>query len=102
MKEETILRKQVLKYLQHVREETGKCVWIYVPQDYVTAGIPDIVGCAKGKFFAIELKTPKKNRGKLTLMQVLTLDDIGVAGGYRTVAKTLLEVKKFMERILHD
>ena len=53
-----------------------------------TGGIPDVVGCYKGKFFAIEVKAPKrrneKNRGASAL-QVMQMDKITKAGGFTMV-----------------
>ena len=45
---------------------------------YGTSGVPDIVGCYKGKFFAIECKAGKN---KPTEIQQINLDDIDRCGG---------------------
>jgi penicillin-binding protein-related factor A (putative recombinase) len=45
---------------------------------YSTAGIPDIVGCYKGKFFGVECKAYGK---KPTPLQIICRDKIEAAGG---------------------
>ena len=43
------------------------------------AGIPDIVGCYYGRFFALELKA---ENGKPSQLQLYNLEKINKAGGY--------------------
>jgi len=57
---------------------------------YQAAGIPDIVGCHAGRFFAIEVKTPT---GRLTAIQALTLSRIAAAGGLAGVATSVEEAQ---------
>ncbi len=45
---------------------------------YGRSGVPDIVGCYKGKFFGIECKAGK---GKPTALQEKNLKDITTSGG---------------------
>lgn len=45
---------------------------------FTKEGIPDILACIQGKFFAIEVKAPK---GKPTLIQIVTLRNIRKSGG---------------------
>ena len=56
-------------------------------------GIPDIVGCVDGRFFACEAKVKGKNPTKI---QRHTLDLVARAGGLAIVAHSLEE---FMEGI---
>jgi len=49
---------------------------------YGSSGVPDIVGCYKGKFFGIECKAGK---GKTTLLQDMHLSRIAIAGGIAEV-----------------
>lgn len=49
---------------------------------YGQSGVPDIVGCYKGKFFGIECKAGK---GKTTVLQDLHLSKIAIAGGIAEV-----------------
>jgi hypothetical protein len=48
------------------------------------AGIPDIIGCHKGRFIAIECKAGK---GKTTALQERELDAIRAAGGFAFVVR---------------
>jgi Holliday junction resolvase len=48
------------------------------------SGIPDIIGCYKGKFIAIECKAGK---GKTTALQERELEWIKDAGGFTFVAR---------------
>ena len=54
MKENDIVRA-ILKYLKTV---PGCFVWKEHGGMYGTAGIPDIIACIKGRFFAVEVKIP--------------------------------------------
>ena len=49
---------------------------------YGKSGVPDIVGCYKGKFFGIECKAGK---GKTTALQDMHLSKIAIAGGIAEV-----------------
>jgi len=55
---------------------------------YSTTGIPDIVGCCGGKFFAIEVKAPGRrgqaNRGA-SGMQVQQMSKIAASGGFTMI-----------------
>ena len=48
------------------------------------SGIPDIIGCYKGRFVAIECKAGK---GQLTALQARELGSIKAAGGFVFVAR---------------
>ena len=49
---------------------------------YGRSGIPDIVGCLNGVFFAVECKA---NGGRPTALQLREIDRINVAGGFAIV-----------------
>lgn len=67
---------------------------------YGTAGIPDIIACIGGKFFAFEAKQPS---GKLTRLQELTLAKIQAAGGAAYKVTSAAEVEKIVkEATAHD
>lgn len=61
---------------------------------YGTAGIPDIIACIGGRFFAFEVKQP---HGKLTRLQELTLAKIRAAGGMAYKVTSTAEVKKIIQ-----
>lgn len=59
----------------------GTDCWYFmpVPTGYGRKGIPDFIGCYKGRFFAVETKAPGK---KPTAWQKHELSDIDEARGY--------------------
>lgn len=58
---------------------------------FTKVGIPDIIGCYKGLFFAIEVKDTGK---KTSLAQDVHIDNILKAGGIAFRADNLEDVKK--------
>lgn len=58
--------------------------WHFSPQSgiYGVSGIPDLVGCYKGKFFAIECKAGKNTT---TALQDKAIEQIRAAGGVAIV-----------------
>jgi len=58
------------------------------------AGLPDILGCYRGGFFALELKQCGK---KLTLQQISTLSMLCAAGGRACVIYTDEPVEEVVE-----
>ena len=68
--------------------------WFYMPvqNGMGVVGIPDIVGCIDGKFFAIECKAPGKE-GNVSVNQWHQLDGIIRADGFALVASSLTQVK---------
>ena len=64
-------------------------LWYVVKEAKSLRGIPDILGCYYGHFFAIELKKSesesRKNTGRIVL-QKYTLRQIDLAGGFGYIA----------------
>jgi len=102
------------KFLSHVKDERDlqKVVfeflrkagaWFYHPRETRKGsdGIPDIVGCLNGKFFAIELKSPSyKDPAKhLRSEQRKVLELIKKAGGFVLVANRFEDVVEFINLI---
>jgi Holliday junction resolvase len=77
--------------------------WFYHPRETKkgTDGLPDIIGCLNGKFFAIELKSPfyKNPKRYLRPEQRKVLELINEAGGFTLVANKLEEVLKFINKL---
>ena len=84
--------KTYLKTLSHC--------WFFMPQGngYGVNGVPDIVGCYCGVFFAVEVKAPGKLR-TLTAMQRIQIAAIGRAYGYVIAADTVGAVQDLIESI---
>lgn len=61
---------------------------------YGTAGIPDIISCVNGQFFAFEVKT---TTGKTTALQDATLRKILAAGGHAYVVRSAAEVRAILQ-----
>lgn len=86
MSEKEIVSK-ILRYLKTV----PKCfAWKEHGGIYGTAGIPDIVACIDGKFYAFEVKTPV---GKTTKLQEATIRKILACSGTASVVRSVDEVR---------
>lgn len=60
---------------------------------YGTSGLPDIICCINGKFFAFEVKTAS---GKLTKLQEATIIKIQKANGIACKVTSVNEVKNIL------
>lgn len=60
---------------------------------YGTAGIPDVIACVQGRFFAFEVKTAA---GKATPLQEATIQKILAAGGTAAVVRSADEVRAIL------
>lgn len=90
MKENDIV-KAILKYLKTVPH----CfAWKEHGGMYGTAGIPDIIACIDGGFYAFEVKT---DTGKTTALQDATIKKILSAGGTSMVVRSVDEVRSIVE-----
>lgn len=69
-------QRAVLKKLRLIPES-----WWTKVNDRVTIGLPDILGCVRGNFVALELKT----KSKVTKLQAHTLSRIERARGWAYV-----------------
>lgn len=76
-KPETKFKLKVVAILKRIDE-----LWYVKTQMLAVCGIPDIIGCYKGKFFAWELKSKK---GRATKLQLYILKLIQKAGGIAEV-----------------
>lgn len=86
MLEKDIVNK-IMKYLKTV----PRCfAWKEHGGMYGTAGIPDIIACVDGRFFAFEVKT---DTGKTTALQDATIRKILAAGGRAFVVRSVDEVR---------
>jgi hypothetical protein len=61
------------------------------------AGIPDLLGCVDGKFFALEVKRPGE---KPTQLQIEAMKDIKLAGGTVAVVETPKEAINVVQKAL--
>lgn len=79
--------KAILKYLRTV----PNCfAWKEHGGMYGTAGIPDIIACVDGRFYAFEVKTAT---GKPTVLQEATIQKIRNAKGQAFIVRSVDEVR---------
>ena len=86
---ETKLKNQVIEYL---RRELPSA-WFYKCADRFTAGIPDLIICKEGMFYAIELKV---GSNKASPIQEFVMREISKAGGRVCVCRSVEEVSNFI------
>lgn len=95
MKERVIVRR-ILEYLKTLPD----CfAWKEHGGMYGTAGIPDIICCIDGRFFAFEVKN---ENGKATKLQEATIRKIKVAGGTAAVVRSVEEVEDVIGGAVDD
>jgi hypothetical protein len=85
---ESVYQRAILDYL---RKEPG--VWAYKAQagPYQRGGVPDIIACVNGQFYAFEVKRPFL--GEASELQKATLTGISAAHGTARVVSFVAEVK---------
>jgi|TARA_R110002124_G_scaffold86589_1_gene223799 hypothetical protein len=91
------VKKKVAKHL----DDLG-CYYFYpATGGYGKSGVPDIVGCYKGKFFGLECKA---GGNKPTLLQEKNLYHILVNGGISEIINedNVDRVEQILEGIYHD
>jgi hypothetical protein len=84
---ETQITDKIKAYLKTVN---GIFFWKQFGGMYGQSGLPDIVCCYKGRFIAFEVKTDK---GKVSVLQEVTLRKIRAAGGIADVVRSIEEVR---------
>lgn len=65
-----------------ILDDMGAYYFMPATGGYGRSGVPDIVGCLRGKFFGVECKAGK---GTPTLLQVRELNRIAEQGGFAMV-----------------
>jgi Holliday junction resolvase len=70
--------KKVKMRVTAILKEVGAYYFYPVTGGYGASGVPDIVGCYNGRFFAVECKA---GRGKTTALQEKNLAQISACGG---------------------
>lgn len=91
-----MLEKNIVTSIMRYLKTVPKCFsWKEHGGMYGTAGIPDIITCVDGQFFAFEVKTPT---GKTTALQDATIRKILAAGGHAYVVRSAAEVRAILQR----
>ena len=90
--------KKVKTKVVAILKEFGAYYFYPVTGGYGASGVPDIVGCYMGKFFAIECKAGK---GKTTALQEKNITQIKATGGLAIVVNedNIPDVDKLMIEI---
>ena len=92
LKEKDITNK-IMKYLKTV----PNCFcWKEHGGMYGTAGIPDIIACINGRFYAFEVKTES---GKLTKLQEIMIQRIQKANRKAYKVTSIDEVKNILDNL---
>lgn len=93
---ESIIVRRILEYLKTLPD----CfAWKEHGGMYGTAGIPDIICCMDGRFFAFEVKNES---GKATKLQEATIKKIRDAGGTAAVVRSVEEVEHVIGGVADD
>jgi len=90
--------RKVKNVVVSVLKEHDAYYFFPVTSGYGASGVPDIVGCINGKFFAIECKAGK---GKTTALQDKHIAQITAVGGSAIVINegNLMEVHQLMKTL---
>lgn len=91
---ESKFQDRLIRLLKNIYKED---IWFVKVSDRYISGIPDIVGCIHGVFFAFELKD---DIGVPSKIQCVVIEKIRKAGGRVWVVRTIEEVLKSMIIIL--
>lgn len=69
---------------------------------FQVAGVPDLIGCVEGMFFALEVKLPKSS-SKPSLIQLEVIRDIvWKGGGVATIVRSEDEAEEVVRRALAE
>lgn len=90
---ETQIKKEIKQYISSI----GGFWSMIAGGAYSKKGDPDMICCVKGKFFAIEAKTPT---GVQSDWQKLRQREIEKAGGVYILARSLNDVKEIIGKEL--
>jgi len=82
-------------------KKAGAYCFYPVAGGFGSAGIPDIIACYMGRFFAIECKAGK---GKTTALQDRNIAQIRDAGGFAIVVneENLIDVQEILDYITQE
>lgn len=79
----------------YIKELGGLCYKIHGGDLYQETGIPDLLCCIHGLFVGIEVKDP---HGKPSAIQLAQGVRIKNAGGHFLIAKSVEDVKEFLDK----
>lgn len=91
---ESQFQTYLINTLKELYEED---IWFTKVSDRYITGVPDIIGCISGHFFALELK---RDEGKPSKLQEYNIELIKKAGGKACVIRTVKEALEIMLTML--
>lgn len=89
--------KAIVNSIMRYLEKLPGCYAFKTHGSIYGSGQPDIVGCIKGRAFALEVKRPG---GKPTKLQVCMLEKWKSAGAVTGVVHSVDEVKEVLESVV--
>lgn len=92
--------KKVKKKVVEILKRHGAYYFYPVTGGFGASGVPDIVGCLRGRFFGIEVKADTTKRGP-TALQTKNLNAISATGGLAIVvdAFNLEQLEQEIEKL---
>jgi Holliday junction resolvase len=92
-----MLEKDIVNAIMRYLKTLPFCfVWKTHGGLYGTSGLPDVVACVGGQFFAFEVKQPG---GRLTKLQEATMRKINEAGGNAYKVTSAENVKEILSEV---
>ena len=90
--------KKVKDKVRKILTDLGAYHCMPATHGYGTSGVPDIIGCYKGRMFAIECKA---GNNRPTALQMKNLNAVAAAGGFAEVIneENIEDVRRMLERI---
>lgn len=86
--------------MNHLRLHGAFCFKIW-GSEHMMAGLPDVIGCYKGRFFALEVKNPE-TRSNVSERQSFVMSRIVKAGGITQVVVTKEEALQVLREECGD
>lgn len=88
------------KIVRAIEAQFGEEVWVKkIHGGQFQAGVPDLLGCLRGQFFAFEVKMPGREK-KVTDQQQYNLDRIEGAGGISEVISSPQQAIDYLKEVM--
>jgi len=88
---------RVKKKLRDILDDNNMYYFMPATGGYGRSGVPDIVGCVSGKFFAIECKAPG---GRVTALQQREIENIIASGGVAFIYDGSISADEVLRRLI--
>jgi Holliday junction resolvase len=88
---------RVKKKLRDIMDDNNVYYFMPATGGYGRSGVPDIVGCVSGKFFAIECKAPG---GRVTALQQREIENIIASGGVAFIYDGSISADEVLRRLI--